>query len=284
MFLSGVSMPFKAIGFLFKNRGLKRYAVLPLLANIVLYILILLLSFWLLYRWEVKPVEWDFWGPVGSWLTSAYNWLGWLVKIIVAAAIMAVAFFTFTGVGMVIASPLNDLLSEKVEAVYVGSAKSIDLPLRITAKAIFTSIYDSAWNLCRQFFYMAITLPFLFIPIVGFLPMFIASSYFSGFGFIDAAMSRNYLRMPHKKLLGRGNFWRIAGFGMTMQILFFIPFVGLLLMPVGVTAGTLMYCQTDWEGLFAASGLEKPLGFAVPVKKGDEGEREDEMEAAAGLA
>lgn len=268
-FLAGLTQPFQGLAFLFANRGLKRYAVLPLVMNILLYALALAVLLWLLGRWQIQAVEWDFWGPVGGWLAWVANWLRGAVKLAAGLAALMFAFFTFTAVGMVIASPLNDLLSEKVEAVYCGSAKKLDLPFRFTLKAALLSLWDSLKNLGKQLFWTVVCLPFLLIPIVGFVPLFLVGSYFAGFGFLDSAMARNYLRARHKRLLTDRRFWRIVGFGAAMQILFFIPLVGLLLLPVGVSSGTLIYCDNDWEKLFAEAGVPPPAGFEPPKREGE---------------
>lgn len=263
-FITGLTLPFKGLAFLFKNGGLKRYAILPLIANVILYILALVLLFWLIGRWQIGTVEWDFWGPVGGWLTALVNWLKGGLKILAGLVAVMVAFFSFTAVGMVLASPLNDLLSEKVENVYCGSEKKLDLPIRFTIQAALLSAWDSVKNLVKQLFFSILCLPFLLIPILGFLPLFLVGSYFAGFGYVDTAMARNFLRARHKRVLTRNRFWKILGLGVTMQILFFIPLLGLLLLPVGVTAGTLVYCGEDWKARLSDAGLDLPSGFLAP--------------------
>ena len=266
-FTTGLGHPFRGVSYLFTHGGLKRYAVLPLILNLIMYALALVVFFYFLWRWDIGIVEWDFWGPVGRNLAAAVNWLGWTLKLVVAMAALALSFFTFTGVGMVIASPLNDILSEKVEVSYCGSDDKLDLPFRFTAGAALVSLFDSVSNLIRQLTYTVLALVFLFIPLIGFIPMMLVGAYFSGFGFVDTAMARNYLRPKHKKLIVRKRFWEILGFGLAMQVVFAIPFLGILLLPVGVTSGTLIYCSSDWEKMLAEANMEMPKGFLPPCKR-----------------
>lgn len=265
----GLSLPFRAAKFLLTSRGLKRYAILPLIANIILYVLAVSVFFYFLWNWSVYEVKWDFLGPVGRWLAAAVNWMGWLVKLVAAAVALAASFFTFTAVGMALASPLNDILSEKVEMAFVGGRAKMELPLKFTMRAALLSICDSLRTLARQLFYTVLMLPFLFLPVVGFIPLFLVGGYFAGFGFLDSAMARNFLRPRHKRLLVGKRFWEVLGFGAAMQALFAIPFLGMLLMPVGVVAGTLLYCGEDWEQLLKNAGVQMPEGF-VPPKNTDE--------------
>lgn len=263
-FTRGLALPFRGLAHLFAHRGLKRYAVLPLVLNVALYAVALAVFFYFLWNWRIGLVQWDFWGPVGGYLAAAVNWMGWMVKLMVAMVALAASFFTFTGVGMALASPLNDILSEKVEISCCGADDRIDMPFRFTFRAALLSFRDSLGNLVRQLFWTILALPFLIIPLVGFVPLLLVGAYFSGFGYLDCAMARNFLRPRHKKLLSTGNFWEILGFGLAMQVLFAVPLLGMLLMPVGVVAGTLVYCRADWDKLLADAGLPRPEGFVPP--------------------
>ena len=265
-FARGLALPFRGAGFLFRNRGLKRYAVLPLVLNILIYAVVLAVFFHFLWNWRVGTVEWRFWGPIGGWLAAAVGWLGWFLRLVAAMLALGAAFFTFTGVGMVLASPLNDILSERAELVWSGREGRLSMPLRFTAKAAFISACDSLMNLLRQLFFTLLALPFLLVPMVGFAPLFLVGGYFAAFGFIDSAMARNFLRPRHKKLLTAKRFWELLGFGTAMQACFAVPFLGMLLMPVGVVAGTLVYCGEDWESLLAGAGIPAPNGFQPPKK------------------
>ncbi len=266
-FARGFSLPFGAVRFLFANRGLKRYAILPLSLNIFLYALAFAVFVYFLVRWDIYRADWDFWGPVGRWLAAAVNWMDWLVKIIVGMVALGAAFFTFTGVGMALASPLNDILSEKTEMTYVGGSARMALPLHFTLRAGLLSAGDSLRNLAKQLFCTLLALPFVLVPVVGFVPMFLVGAYFAGFGFLDSAMARNFLRPPQKRLLADSAFWEIIGMGSAMQVLFAVPFLGMLLMPVGVVAGTLLHCRADWEKLFADAGVSAPTGFVPPKRE-----------------
>lgn len=260
----GMFLPFRGFRFLLATRGLKRYAVLPLIFNVILYCLAMGVFFYSVWHWDVYSVTWDFWGPVGRGLAAAVNWMGWLVKLVVVVLGLAAAFFTFTGVGMALASPFNDILSEKTEMAYLGVDVKPGMPFRFTMRAGVLSFWDSLRNLVRQLFYTILALPFLLVPLIGFVPLFLVGAYFAGFGLLDSSMARNFLRPPHKKLLVSKRYWEIVGFGAAMQISFAIPGLGMLLMPVGVVAGTLMYCGEDWETLLADGGLPQPGGFVPP--------------------
>lgn len=252
-FYHGLGWPFRGASFLCRNRGVKRYVLLAIIANMFLYFLSLAVLLWLLWKWQPAATAWDFWGPVGSWLTAAYNtvapWMRWIVFLVA----LLLSYFTFTAVGMVVASPLNDMLSEKVELLAANrraEERRLGESLKITGASLVDSMYMSAWQLVLT----AVFFPFVFIPVVGFLPLFIVGAYFGSRSFVIPAPARHGLRLRDMRALFRRRRWELLGFGTTMQLLFMIPFAGMVILPVGVTAGTLFYCKYESEGVACSSG------------------------------
>ncbi|MDR1535038.1 MAG: EI24 domain-containing protein [Planctomycetota bacterium] len=260
-FLGGACLPIRGVSFLLTHRGLKRYAILPFMVNMVLYFFVFCLFIYLLWSWEPKPAAWDFWGPIGGWLAAGVNRFDWLLKL--AAFLLAVvfSFLSFTGIGMVIASPFNDLLSEKVIAARLGRCENAPPAGSFALGAVLRNVGHSLLNLLLQLLFTLPTLPCLLIPVIGFLPLLLISGWFAGFGFIDIAMAGNSFRIRHKRMAAGKLFWRILGFGLAMQVCFAIPLAGLLLLPVGVTAGSLAYGDEDWAEVFATSGAKEKIRF-----------------------
>ena len=270
-FCRGFWLPLKAARLLWRESGVKRYAILPLVANILLYAAAFVLFIHLVSAWQWGSLTWEFWWGFGAWLSSILNVLLEFLKwpLLILPAIVA-CYFTFTAVGLVIASPINDILSERMEQRITHPKETVTLPLRLTANATLRSLVDSLWIAVRQTFFSLLVLPLLLIPVVGAIPLFIVGAYYAGLGFVDVGMARNYFCGKHKKPLLKDRYWELMGFGAAMQLLFMIPFVGLLVLPVGVTAGTMLYCNYDWRRAFAAAGIEWPIGFIPPVLTDEE--------------
>lgn len=270
-FWRGFSLPFRAAGFLWRTRGVKRFAVLPLVVNVLLYAVLIAVAFWAWDEVEIVHVDWRFWDPVGAWLAAGVNALsgalGWVLFLVV---LLLGSYLTFTAVGMVVASPFNDILSERIERAICSPREAAGLPLRLTAAATAYSMLDSLWIVVRQVFFSILVLPLILIPLVGFAPLFCVGAYYAGLGFVDVGMARNLMRHRHKKPLLCARRWEIFGLGVAMQLLFMIPFLGLLFLPVGVTAGTLTYLDFDWDGAWREAGVEPPPGFVMPCRIGAE--------------
>lgn len=266
--MRGFMLPFSAMSVLLQHRGLKRYAVLPLLFSALVYFVAIGLFIWLLARWGIEVGPWEFWGPVGGWLAKTVNWLLIAMKwIVILPLMLLVSYFTFTAVGMVAASPFNDMLSERVERAVCEPVAGASMGWWLTSRSIAISMWDSLVIVLRQVGWSVLVLPLLFVPFLGFLPLFIVTAYFTGLGFVDISPARHYLRNHHKRPMFRDHRWEIFGMGVAMELLFLIPFAGLLMLPLGVTAGTMLYCRADWAALLAGSPHPLPSTYHAPILK-----------------
>jgi len=136
-FASGFSMPAQAARVLTSTRGVKRWAALPLIANFILYSLVVALAIYLIAVWDPQVPAWDFWGGFGAGLSKAINWvLGPLKWIILLPASILFCYFTFTTVGMLVATPFNDILSEKTENALCYPKQAGGMSLRLEGKAM----------------------------------------------------------------------------------------------------------------------------------------------------
>ncbi len=267
-FVSGVMLPVAAASLLFRGRGLKRFAMLPLLVNCLLYIAVLACAIWALLHFDLVRFHWTFWGPVGPWLAGGVNWLVDVLGVVVGVVLLLLgAYLSFTTMGMVVASPFNDILSERVERLLCGGDAGADIPLALTIKGTLYSIWGSLVIGLTQVVCALLVLPLILVPVVGFVPLFVVNAYFTGLGFFDVGMARNLLGMRHKRAMLRERRWQVLGMGVGMQLLFMIPLAGLLMLPLGVTAGTMLYCDCDWVGVLKARGLPLPPGFYPPQGK-----------------
>ena len=264
-FIAGFTLPMRALNLLLTRSRLKRFAILPLVANILIYFGVFAVAIYALWNWDIDAPQWKFWGTTGATLSSAADGTMAVVKWVVALPLLFVfSYFTFTIFGMVLASPLNDLLSQRVEATLAPEQQRQDLSLFAGLPHMLYCIWEAVIMTSKQLLAMLLVLPLVFIPLVGGIPLLLVTAYFSGRGFVDIAMARNYLKAPHKRALIHTSRAKILGLGLAMELLFLIPFVGLIVLPLGVVAGTMLYCQADWRDLLASRDLKPPKGFVYP--------------------
>ena len=263
----GFVLPIQAGQLLWRLPRVKAVAWLPVLVNFVVYLAVLGTAFWFLWNWDWSLLgqPWQFWGGFGAWLQNALHTALNVVKWMLAVPVLLViCYFTFSAVGMIVASPFNDLLSERIETAICEPQNRPRLSWPDQARMILISVCDSLAILLRQVFWMVLALPFLLIPYVGFLPLFLVTAYHTGLGFVDVAMARNYLRNAHKRLFIRQHQRQLLGIGLAMELMFLIPFLGLFILPLGVAAGTLLYCRYDWETAFRNTRPPLPARFVPP--------------------
>lgn len=271
-FVRGFTQPARALSLLLRTPGLKRYAILPLLVNTIVYIGIVVLAIYLLWGWDMQVPDWSgsLWGA-GGYVSTAANWLLETLKWVIAIPVIAiVCYFTFTAVGMIVASPFNDMLSEKVEQALCYEKPLKEIPWELTLRSLGYGLWDSIRGAVRQLLITLLVLPVLLIPIVGLVIFFMVEGYAAGRGFADVSMARNFLRPRHKQPFIRTHRLELLGLGVAMQLLFFIPFVGLVMLPIGIVAGAQLYCLGDWQKLIADNGLDWPEGFQPPLLNCDE--------------
>ena len=258
-------LPFTGAGIVWRAPGARRWALVPLALNFLLYALIIFFAVWLANSFRIPEAHWDFWWGTGEALASLVNagtpYIKWLI---VVPLIAVVCYSSFTFVGMLIAAPFNDILSEKIESYITGRDTGGSAPLRLTIKATLISLLSTMRMLARQMLCALLCLPLLLIPVVGAGVMFVAMSYYAGLGFFDIGMARNFLRHGQKMAAAKEIRWQIVGLGMVMQGMFLIPLAGLLLLPLGVAGGTLLYCRFDWPEFAQRRGLTLPEGFIPP--------------------
>lgn len=259
-FWRGVSSLWVAARILLKTPGLKRHALLPFLVNVVVFSAVFSLVIFLI----LPGIHLDRWSPswAGRWGPSVLSLLKWILGLVLY---MVALVYGFTAIGLIVAGPFNDLLSERVEKALCASEANPRLPFRETLQQITATLLSSLSILFWQAFCTLLALPFLLIPVIGAIPLLAANAYFQGWGFMAVPLSRHFLKGRHRKAGLRDHRWEIFGLGIGMTLLLGIPLIDLFVLPLGVTAATWIYCRVDWKEKLSAAQVPAPPGFEPPV-------------------
>jgi CysZ protein len=177
-----------------------------------------------------------------SWYFSV---LYYLVAVILIASFLLIAFYVFTVIGNIIASPFNAALSEKTEELIIGASKGTPGGLKMIMKDISHSI---GVEIKRLLFFIIWFIPIFlinFIPVIGQVIYFVMMLFYTGyalnFTFMDYSLDRRYKSFREKNRIIFSNKSRMMGFGMICFFIGMIPILNLFLIPVCVIAGTLMF-------------------------------------------
>ncbi len=219
---------------LIRRPGLRRYVLIPLLVNIVLFTSAIWLSatYFDAYMTQLLP--------------QGYDWLEWLLWPLFAITMLLTLFFTFTLVANFICAPFNGLLAEAVENEITGKVQSENTTLMQTLK----DTPKSLWNEVRKLAYFlirAIPLLILFlIPGLNLLAPFLwiafSASLLSKEYFDYPMANHGYSFVKQRDILKQHRIGSLS-FGGSIMVLTMIPIVNFIVMPLAVAGATAMYLE-----------------------------------------
>lgn len=228
----------KGASFLLKNKKLLKYAIF----QITIATILLTIAFFYVFSGGMNWYDSFF----GNWNAEGAAWyfIGLYYTLILPffLIVISLTLFLIMILSQVINAPFNTLLSEKVEETYTGNKFK-------SPYSFFGQIrHDVLYELKKLLFFIVlliIPLPLLLIPVAGGIIYTVISSlilmYTLTFDFLDYPMERDLIDLKFRRtmLFKRPGIW--LGYGGLMFLIFWIPFVNILVWPVLVTSGTLLY-------------------------------------------
>jgi len=216
--------------------GIKRFVIIPLLLNTLLFIGLFL-------------VAQHFVAEVNQWLLHLLpNWLKWLktiVWLLFFVSFFLAVIYTYVTVANLISAPFNSLLAEKVIFHLTG---------KTTDNATLTSAIKDIPRICgRQLAIIGYYLPraigigiLFFIPIiqVAAAPLwFIFNAWFMALQYID--YPTDIQRTPISKVRTelKKKRWLNLNFGFYVLIASMIPILNLFVMPAAVAGATELWLK-----------------------------------------
>ncbi|MEH8018043.1 sulfate transporter CysZ [Rheinheimera muenzenbergensis] len=217
---------------LIQTKGLKRFVLIPLSINLVLFSL----AFYVLLQ-QVNAMV----AAVQHYLPS---WLHWLEYLLIPLGVMTLVIglaYSFTMVANFIAAPFNGLLSEKVEAHLTGKT-----PPTVGSTGF---IKDIPRMLGREWQKLLYALPraiilfvlFLFLPLVGPVLWFLFTSWLLAIQYVDYPYDNHKIDFATMRQQLRNQPGNSFAFGITVNIACMIPLFNLFVMPIAVCGATAMW-------------------------------------------
>ncbi|MFD1260015.1 sulfate transporter CysZ [Entomomonas asaccharolytica] len=217
--------------------GIKRFVILPMLANIIVMSLLL----------------WWFFAQISSWLDIGMHylpsWLQWLsyVASFIIIVIMAIFFcYFFSLITNIIAAPFNGILAEHVEAKLTNQPAPEttiwtllkDIP-RILKRELYKLLYYIVWAIPLLFLY--------FLPVVGqtVAPIiwFIFTAWMINIQYADYAFDNHKVSFSTmRQMLAQDRVDNLV-FGSLVSLFTMIPLLNLIIMPVAVCGSTAMWVE-----------------------------------------
>jgi CysZ protein len=225
---------------LIRVKGLKRYVVVPLCINLVLFALAFGYLFSQLGGWVDQVVA-----TLPDWL----SFIGFLVWPLALFSIVMGLALTFTMVANFIAAPFNALLAEKTELYLTGQ------PLPDQGLAAF--LKDVPRMLGREWQKFVYCLPraigflllFFILPGIGQLLWFLFCSWMLAIQYCDYPFDNHKVPFTTMRKALKLQWKHSYAFGISVYVLSLVPLINLLIMPVAVCGATAMWVDKFREAL-----------------------------------
>lgn len=229
----GRGTAYLAKGFsLIRTPGIRRYVVVPLLLNILLFSGLIWFGF-------------AQFSPLVEWMMSFVpDWLGFLESLLwllITSMTAIVVFFTFTPIANIISAPFNAIMSEKIEELLTGQDINSGVSLA-------TIIKDSILSQIGKLVYIMLWSLLLFlvsvIPLINFIsPVLwvVFGSWLLSLEYMDYPMGNHDMTFKQQKETMKKRRGLSLGFGGSVMVLTSIPIINFIVIPVSVAAATSMW-------------------------------------------
>jgi len=242
-FARGFSYPLRAVKFLSKKPGLLKYLAIPFAINLLVFTLSVYFGLDM------------FNGLLESYAPSSEVWYGvilyylaWTVALLLT---VVVVFFSFTVVGNLIASPFNELLSERCEELRLGSVSEQGFSLqrfwRDAKHALLVEVKKLSVFMVGMLLLLAINLVPGFGSAVYAVLAPIFTLFFLVVEYLAFVLMRKQLNFSEQRRYIFQHPLLMAGFGCGVFCLLAIPFLQFFCIPLAVTGATLLWCDFPRE-------------------------------------
>lgn len=233
---------FKGAGYLIQGfrlmnqQGIRHFAYLPMLINIILFSLAIYIGY----------TQFDSWlnSLMPSWLPEwLMGFVRWLLMPLFTALISIIVFFSFSIIANLLASPFNGPLAEAVERKLTGqSAESLPW------KEIISTLPAVLWNELKKIKYFILWMIPLFIfswiPVINIVAPLLwltFSAWMLTLEYHDYPLGNHNMLFSDQRELLSNQRGLVLGFGLATLGITMIPFVNFLVIPAAVSGATALY-------------------------------------------
>ncbi len=227
--------PVRGLALVF-SPGLRRYVILPLLVNVLVFAL----TAWIGSRYFAEFIAWAL--PQEGWL----HYLEWLLWPLFVLAYLLVTFYTFTVVANLIASPFNGILAARVEEKLTGR-----LPPDAATGLMDEILPAVAGEISKLWYFVVRAVPVLILMVipglnvVGSVLWVLLGFWFLALEYLDYPMGNHHLRPAEQRRRLRAHPFRAWAFGAGANLLMMIPVLNLAAMPASVAGATRFWLALD---------------------------------------
>ena len=240
-FSRGFFAPFRSLRILRSNPRLIQYILIPFLINAIVFSGAVYLGLDFFGSTVVEYI------PQGeAWYWSVLYWFLWVVAVLLTAVLV---FFSFTVVGNLLASPFNDLLSERTEEVLSNRVNNETFSLGRFFRDALQTILMEAKKMWVFVVIMVFILPLNLLPGVGnsiyTLLAVGLTLFFLCFEYLGFVLVRKHQFFREQKNYIFTRKFLMFGFSCGVMALLAIPFFQLFCIPLAVIGATRLWCEEE---------------------------------------
>ncbi|PKO16062.1 hypothetical protein CVU37_11960 [candidate division BRC1 bacterium HGW-BRC1-1] len=249
-FVEGFFTPLRAWTYIVRHPSVWPLCVLPLVINVAVVV-----GVWMWTGGFAERLLGDaFTGT--TWLADVLRGFVVLLTFLLRLFLLLVAFVV---VGSMASAPFNDVLSERVDRAITGW--SDEQPF--SAKGLMRSFVRTPIMEFRRLMVYALITVVLFV--LSFIPLLAAFTLPAQIGVSAAFFALDQLSYP----LERRGIWALRekfayvrrharasfGFGWALTLIFLVPLVNFLFIPVAVVGGTLLFARIEEAAAAKSAGV-----------------------------
>lgn len=238
-----MSNPFTGVSYfinglsLINTKGIRRYVVIPLLINIIVFTF----GLWFAINQFDIFITWAL-SDLPSWL----SWLEWILWPLFALTFYGVVFYGFSIIANIISAPFNGPLAAAVERTlsptdHSTENKTFSQEVKVSIQNEFIKLKHALYLMLPLAFLSLLSFVFpLISPLVAVLWM-IYTIWVLTLEYADYPMANHSIKFSiiREKLASKR--FLSLGFGSIVLVATMVPFVNFLVMPVAVAGATKMY-------------------------------------------
>ncbi len=188
---------------------------------------------------------------LGDYAAQEWYWrvLYYALILVLTVVLLVLFFFFFARVASALASPFNELISQKIEELVTGTYHDAPFSVIQLTKDSGRAIGHAFKLLGLYLILLAACLLLLLIPGVGGVLFsaagWLLAAYMFAYEYLGYPMDRRHYSWNQKRAFIRSRLRATMGFGLGNLVAAAIPFVNLLFIPSAVVGGTLLFLELE---------------------------------------
>ncbi len=249
--LSGFKYFFKGLACMFHS-GLKRFTVIPVIINIVVFSI----AMWFGFSWVSDLSQ----NIVNEYLPSWLSWVSYIFNFLIFSILLVLVFYFFCTIALIIGAPFYSILAEKVQKIFYNDAPfSSTMSISETIQDVPHIILLEIKKLYYRIPIMLTSLILIFVPLIGQLSAIILTSWCYSLDYTSYSYENNRYKLKTTRQNIKENWLLCLSFGCAVWAALLIPFLNLIMIPAAVVGATMLWNEKLRISLPEPDDLPKKL-------------------------